>query len=177
MEEPEFEIGAAPLPLIENLSETDTIYWSSTQGQFISSQTEDPQACWTWIKYLSEQPNGLMGIPARKSVVDSEAWRALVGADIADAYRVALTRSHTPTEVTNTSLTGWPFYNWRSEALVAAFAGEDPEEVLKTAQKKAESYLACIGEVDITALSPEDLQSEVNACARLADPEGDWPTE
>jgi ABC-type glycerol-3-phosphate transport system substrate-binding protein len=177
MEEPKFKIGAAPLPLIEDLSETDSIYWSSTQGQFISSQAEDPKACWTWIKHLSEQPSGLMGIPARKSVVDSEAWRTLVGPEIADAYRAALSRAHTPTEVTTASQTGWPFYNWRSQALAAAFAGEDPEEVLKTAQHKADSYLACIDEVNISALSPVDLQSEVNVCARQADPDGDWPAE
>jgi ABC-type glycerol-3-phosphate transport system substrate-binding protein len=177
MGKPEFTIGVAPMPMIETLDETDTIYWSSTLGQFISSQAEHPQACWTWIKYLSEQPGSFPGIPLRKSVMESEAWKSQVGAEAARVYQAALQRVQRPSDTTVFSRTGWPFYTWRSQAIEAVLSGEDPQTALQAAQRKAEEYLACIAGVNLNELDDEALQKEVYACARQVDPEGSWPTQ
>jgi multiple sugar transport system substrate-binding protein len=167
------KIGVAPMPAMPDSGEMT--YWSSNFGHFISRQSEDPQACWTWIKFLSEQPNVFPGIPARRSVAESPAWESFVGPEDAAVYRLAKERVQPADEDQSYSRTAWPFYQWRSQAISAVLEGEDPKETLDEAQGKAQNYLACMAGTDVSDLSEEELQEKVGACARQADPEGDWP--
>jgi len=65
-----------------------TLAWG--EGLFISSQAQNPDACWQWIVFLSEQvPCSL--IPARRSLVESTVYDQLVGNDIAAVARASLT--------------------------------------------------------------------------------------
>jgi len=44
-------------------------------GYGISAQTEQAQACWEWLKFLSEQVSIMQGVPTRRSMAESEAYR------------------------------------------------------------------------------------------------------
>jgi ABC-type glycerol-3-phosphate transport system substrate-binding protein len=175
--EPEYKVGMAPLPTIDEVSASEILYWDTPQSQFISTQAQDPQACWEWIKFLSEQPGAFPGVPARRSLVASPAWIASVGEDIAAAYRYALEQPQKPDEEIQMSPIGWPFYTWRAQAIEEILKGGDIEKALSGAQGIASDYLACMGAVDASTLDAEQLQSEVNRCARQADPQGDWPEQ
>lgn len=166
-------IGVALMPALPETAQSN--YWSSEYGHFISRQAEDPQACWEWIKFLSEQPNAFPGIPARRSVADSPEWEAFIGPEDAGIYRLAQARVKPVDPGQTYSRTGWPLYQWRSQAISAALKGGEPKEVLSEAQRKAEDYIACIRLVDVSELDDEALMGKVGTCARQADPEGDWP--
>lgn len=173
-ESPPNKIGVAPVPQFEST----TYYggWTNTIGLFISNQAQDPQACWDWIKYLSESPTGFPGVPARRSVNESAAWEAQVGADYAEVYRVSLARVKPRAEMMETSVNpvSWPFYSWRSEIIRAVIGGEQPGKALDAAQRKAEDYLACASTLNLSGLSDEETYREVTNCAKQADPEGMW---
>jgi ABC-type glycerol-3-phosphate transport system substrate-binding protein len=171
-EEPPYQIGAAPMPAIQDAGYG--INWAMTRGNFIAHSNQNPQACWTWIKFLSEQPNAYPGVPARLSVADSPAWKAQVGERNAEVYRFALANATPASEMPNPDRTVWPLYTWRSQAVSAVLKGEDPEDALAASQDKAETYLACIQPVETAGMSDEDVQKEVVRCARQADPSGQW---
>lgn len=170
-QKPPYEIGVLPMPLIPNSSEPQS--WTSSQGYFIARASQDAQACWDWIRFLSEQPTGFSGVPGRRSVAESPAWEARVGADNASVYRTVLARVQ-PQNIVAESPLVWPFYTWQSQAVADVLKGEEPAVVLGEAQQKAETFLACMEPVEIDQLGNEELFEEVNACARQADPEGQW---
>lgn len=168
----ELKIGVAPIP---SMPESDEIFFSgSNYGHFISNRSEDPQACWTWIKYLSEQPNLFPGVPARRSVAESPDWEAYIGAEDAAVYRLAQEQVKPITEPPVYNLTAYPFYQWRGIAMAAALKGEDIKETLDEAQRKADIYSTCIQGAANLGLSEVELQDKVLACLRQADPEGNW---
>lgn len=73
--------GIVPLP-----RDVRAVTVCSVEGYFISAQTEHPRACWQWIAFLSRQmPERL--VPARKSLVESEAYEQRVSSGIVVAVR------------------------------------------------------------------------------------------
>jgi ABC-type glycerol-3-phosphate transport system substrate-binding protein len=171
-EEPAFNVGVAPYPL--PVEDGELPVWSSERGFFISRQTENVQACWTWIKYLTEQPDVYQGVPARRSVVESPEWEALVGKEAAEIYKLAIARVDRALEQDDYSPISWPFYQWRSDIILAVLGGQDPVKVLAEAQVIADTYLACIAGFDAEKLSGEEIFEQVRVCAKQADPEGSW---
>ncbi len=145
--------------------------WSLDRGFIISSKARNPQLCWDWIKFLSEQPYLSMGIPARKSVASSPAWEAVVGKQYADVYRLARARVRPP-EPYDPSV--GPFGIWRGQAVAAALNGDDYQKLLPVLQTKAEDYLACMSTVDQAKLSNDELNTAITKCTRQVDPEGNW---
>ena len=63
---------------------------SGSQGFYISSGSQNPNACWELGKYLSGTANILDGIPARLSVQQSPQWESAVSTQKAEIYRLAL---------------------------------------------------------------------------------------
>jgi ABC-type glycerol-3-phosphate transport system substrate-binding protein len=171
---PKHKIGVAPMP--EMGSPSGYYGWGNTIGLFISQKSQDPQVCWDFMKYVSEQPATFPGVPARRSVSESPAWENQVGPDLAEAYRAAIAQIKPRSEMAMTTYSpiGWPFYTWRSEALRGIINGEQPRVILEAAQQKAEDYLACMAIVDLSKLSEEQQSQEVMTCAKQADPEGPW---
>jgi ABC-type glycerol-3-phosphate transport system substrate-binding protein len=165
---PSYEIGVAPLPKPPSQGK----YGGSPtlRGYFISPQSGDPQLCWNWIKYLSQQPSVMDGVPSRRSVAESPAWINHVGQDYSDVYRQALTQ-YEPT-IYN-PLEG-PYGHWWHTAVVAAVRGENIEPLASELQGKADRYLDCIAPVDKTRLAWDELLDHVRSCAREADPQGNW---
>lgn len=65
------------------------IAFVSSEGYYISSQTDHPDACWRWIAFLSRYaPNRF--IPPRRSIVESSAYENEVGPESVATIRAAL---------------------------------------------------------------------------------------
>jgi ABC-type glycerol-3-phosphate transport system substrate-binding protein len=174
-DKPAFKVGVVPLPAMQ--VSIPTFRWSDDWGTYISNQAKDPQACWSWMKFLSEQASVLPGIPARKSVATSPAWEASVGKDLSNTYRLAAARAYHDTNgvlnLNDVILIG-PLQTWEGQAQNAIIRGDNPKIALSGAQKKADQYLACIQGADIARLNYKDLTDKVKSCATQADPQGSW---
>lgn len=167
-----FKIGVAPMPALpESIA---GVNFAATRANFISSSSPNAQACWTWIKYLSEQPNSFPGVPARLSVVNSPVWKALVGEQSAEVYRYALSHTTPINELPNLDRTVWPLLTWRSQVVSDVMQGKDLNDSLAAAQDKAEAYLACIEPLETAGMSDQEVQKEVTNCANQIDPNGPW---
>jgi ABC-type glycerol-3-phosphate transport system substrate-binding protein len=174
--EPPFKVGITTMPIIENPIDP-YLYWNTDQAHFISANSKNPQVCWNWMKYLTEQPTGFIGVPARKSVQNSPAWEAVVGQDYAEIYRkaaVQTTRVDSNNLETYSSPIVWPLYTWRQAIIDAMLKGDDYQKIIPQSQQKAVDYLACMVTVDREKLDNDQLQEEVNRCAKQADPDGPW---
>jgi ABC-type glycerol-3-phosphate transport system substrate-binding protein len=171
-QEPPYKIGMVPLPEVEG--ENPMSGWSNDRGQYISAQSNEAQACWDWIKFLSDKPDLFSGVPARRSMAESPAWEASVGREEAAAYRAAIALAKPAEQVDiQAQQPLWPLYNWRGEAVDAAFKGLDLPPLLQVLQQKAENYLACSLTID-TSMPSEELHQSILDCAKQADPEGKW---
>jgi ABC-type glycerol-3-phosphate transport system substrate-binding protein len=132
-------------------------------GMFISAQTQHREACWVWLKALSEQAATAVGMfPARSSVAESAAFRAQAlpgAADVYKAYRAAFDRTpDTPGEIAPNQ-SPIDFY-WFYRAVDRALAGQDLERELADAQGLTEQYLACVR-----------AGTSAVACAKQVDPQ------
>lgn len=138
-DDPAFTMAMAPPPLAQAVLDSDDV---STSGMYISAQTDQQQACWTWVKYLSASTvAGVSNMPARRSTAHSEILnRQQPGlAASYDAYAAALERAG--------QLVGAREaidYHWFYQAIDRALQGKDPEAELATAQALTEQYLACV---------------------------------
>jgi ABC-type glycerol-3-phosphate transport system substrate-binding protein len=173
-QEPQYKIGMAPLP--QTPVNNPMASWSNDRGHYISAQAQDPRACWDWIKFLSEQPNLLAGVPARRSIAESPAWEAWVGKDVASAYRTALENIQPVDQIEidpKIQPVLWPLNQWKSQVVLAALAGEELQPLLIAQQEKADHYIDCALSLDLSQ-SMDQLNEGILACLRQADPEGGW---
>ncbi|MCX7681105.1 MAG: extracellular solute-binding protein [Anaerolineae bacterium] len=157
------DVGVVPLPAGGGSSG-----YVQAKGYFISAQARAPQVCWEWITFLSTQPDAVEGLPARKSVAESEAYRRQVGEERADAYLASVTdvnsHSFTLTAARHPWLHGVEF--WLFRAYTQAVNGETSvEAALADAQVLADAYRACV-------ISRDALydQEKWGACLREVDP-------
>jgi ABC-type glycerol-3-phosphate transport system substrate-binding protein len=165
---PTYKIGIAPLPKLKN---SNVSYGSSNKlGIFISSSSKNPQACWSWAKYLSENSAVLSGVPARKSIANSPAWEAAVGVENAAVYRAAIVNSQSEVEETQSQYLISPLDTWLFQADKNVRNGNDAKQELVLAQQKADAYQTCMASVDISNLLNEELYAEVLVCAKKVDP-------
>lgn len=150
--------------------------WFNDRGHYISADSQDPRACWDWIKFMSEQANLFAGVPARRSLAESPAWEASVGRENAAAYRVAVVNLK-PVESLDVTLDMmkilWPLNNWKTQAVQAALEGQEIQPYLVTQQQKVEIYLACALTLD-TSLPVEQLSGDILTCLKQADPGVNW---
>jgi ABC-type glycerol-3-phosphate transport system substrate-binding protein len=168
---PGYRVGLAPLPVVPAAR---FVSWGS-KGHFISSHVDDPQACWDWIAYLSQQASVFKGIPARRSVAQSPAWEAVVGAQQAAIYHLALQNAlQTSQNARPYSPISWPLIQWQAQAVTAMLQNEDYRTHLPILQQQATAYLACMDAVDRTHLGEAELRQEIRYCAQEADPGGNW---
>jgi multiple sugar transport system substrate-binding protein len=176
--QPSFQIRLIPLPIIAAPGVDSSPI--SVRAAFISKHTQVPQACWEWMKFLSQQTQALTGIPARQSVAESDAWIAQVGDDAAQVYRTALLRTDFSTlggqsgNVTVKMLIEEPLFIWFDQTVESVLDGEDSEKLLATAQKKADIYHDCLLATDAINLQDIELQNQVVSCIEEADPDLDW---
>jgi ABC-type glycerol-3-phosphate transport system substrate-binding protein len=153
-----FTRAIAPPPL-----ENGLVTWNDFQesGLYISAKTPQPQACWTWVKYLSGVLSGVGGaFPARFALTTSDAYtqQAPAGApEVATAYHAAFDRL-AGDDAAALAPAGIDYY-WFFRAVDRALQGKDLERELTDAQSITEQYMACVkgGE-------------QTNTCASQVDP-------
>jgi multiple sugar transport system substrate-binding protein len=139
----------------------------TVSGYFISAQTEQRQACWQWITYLSDHPAAIQGLPARRSVAESDAYREQVGAERADAYLASVGDAERPSAFqlyTEEEWLGGALF-WYSQAFGQVLEGKaSVEDALDAAQDLADDYRACV-------VAGGDYGQEAwEACAKEVDP-------
>ncbi len=164
----DFDYGFAPMPLAPEGKGYGQIYFS---GYFITAEAAHPQACWDWLIFLTERPGESGGLPARRSVAESEAFRQQAGEELADTYQFVISHSREATglSVDETSQIGRSVY-WFEAAYDRVIEGEETEAALAWAQGVAEDFVACLD-------SREDLEGQelTNTCATQVDP--DFPVQ
>ncbi len=160
------DVGVLPFP--QGAARTPAALLHTT-GYFISAQTAAPQACWAWIRFLADQPGVTAGLPARRSVAMSDAYRQRVGAKRADAYLAAVTNREQPSTLVRLAGQDWlaPYLVWLEKAYQRIIKEEVPADAaLAEAQKKADAYRRCVITTD-TLPAAEGYQ----ACFRQVDPQ------
>ncbi|PKO05321.1 MAG: hypothetical protein CVU41_11835 [Chloroflexi bacterium HGW-Chloroflexi-3] len=166
--EPGYNIGITTLPVI---SEPDYPYSHMINtGFFISSESQNSQACWLLAKYLSKEPSLYTGIPARKSVANSPAWKSSVGIEKAEIYLQALQQSQLAKNLTYPDFLLWPYRNWLGQVVFAVKQGHEIQQELAVAQQKADAYYSCISPIDWNTLNEEMVKQNVIDCVKEADP-------
>jgi ABC-type glycerol-3-phosphate transport system substrate-binding protein len=160
---PEFEVGIAPLPIGAGGLSTADFY---LRGFHISAKTEQSQACWEWLKFLSADISNLQGgVPARTSVLTSDAFTT--AADPA-TQELAKTYADALKQTGNGSSQGSDpnaFYSidsyWFFKALSEAQEKKTPlDQGLAEAQKLTTSFMDCL----------ERTPNKPATCATQVDP-------
>jgi ABC-type glycerol-3-phosphate transport system substrate-binding protein len=146
----ELNTGVAPMPVGIDGSGGG----GSSYGYFISADTEARQACWEFITFLTEQPAVTQGLPARRSVAQSDAYRQQVGPERADVFLASATGSGDFSgdvfEGKSWMSTAGSF--WLGRAYDQVVKGEaSAEDALRAAQKMADDYRACVVVNDVLA--------------------------
>jgi ABC-type glycerol-3-phosphate transport system substrate-binding protein len=160
---PDFEVGIAPLPIGGGGLSSADFY---LRGFHISAKTEQSQACWEWLKYLSADINNLQGgVPARTSVLTSDAFTTAADPatqELAKTYADALKQTST-----GSSQAGDPnaFYSidtyWFFKALSEAQEKKTPlGQGLAEAQKLTTAFMDCL----------ERTPNKPATCAHQTDP-------
>ncbi len=114
----------------------------------ISAKTQHPEACWTWLKFLSSDIAGLGGgFPARHSLATSEEFSQQAGSgatEVYESFRAALeAASNDQSTADPPGLVRLDFF-WLYQAVERAYQGGDLERELQDAQYLTEQHLACI---------------------------------
>jgi multiple sugar transport system substrate-binding protein len=156
-----FETGVAPLPRGTKAS-TEFDF----RAYYISTHSEDPEACWEWLKFLSEQTETVRFLPTRRGIAQSAEWREQVDSPALPAYLATLEYGDTAVFDLRWEIRWLAYaYPWLDGAFVEAVRGGNSAQALSAAQDKAEALLACLD----TAGSYTDTD-QLHACARQVDP-------
>jgi multiple sugar transport system substrate-binding protein len=115
-------------------------------GLYISATAQQPDACWQWLKFLSQDVTALAGnFPARRSLAESDAFlkqAPLGAAEVYAAYKPALDR--VPEEPQASEARAQVDLFWFFRAADRALAGKDLERELADAQALTGRYLNCV---------------------------------
>ncbi len=76
--------GVAPLP-----RDQQPMTLTLVEGYFISAQTDQPDACWQWISFLSKQMPQRQA-PVRRSLAESAEYEEQVGREIATVVQASM---------------------------------------------------------------------------------------
>lgn len=164
--DPGFQVGVAPLPAVGNGWNPQPMALSL----YISRSAGEPQACWEWMKFLSKNLTGDYGIPARRSVQESEAWQAQVGPEKAAAYLAAIRKSAPAGQANPYSL--GPARQWWRRILAEALNGGDPLPLLAEMQAKAGQFTACLRASSAYQTGDEFQRERIeDDCLAQVDPE------
>jgi multiple sugar transport system substrate-binding protein len=143
--QPNFEVGVAPLPIGGGGLRSSELY---VRGFHIAAQTQQAQACWEWLKFLSGDASNLQGgIPARTSIAQSEEFAKLAQpgmVEIYQAYAEALKHEGQPGDDPNALYSQKMDLYWFWKAIDDALKGEADLGVgLAAAQKTTTAFIEC----------------------------------
>lgn len=118
-------------------------------GLAISAQSQQPEACWAWLKALSGEIASLQGaFPARISLAESDAFTSQASpgaADVYKAYRAAFQRPLADQGVEPAARSSIDYY-WFLRAIDHGLQGEKLEGELAEAQQLTEQLMSCMRE-------------------------------
>jgi hypothetical protein len=132
-------------------------------GYFISASAspQNRQACWEWIKLLTESVDVVRGVPARRSVAESATYAQRVGQAQAAAYLASFSQVKTSSLSNSDSAFWWmfPYELWLGHAHdQIAFNGIPVEEAMAAAQQTFDAYRACV--IEKNAFDDRKLQEQ-----------------
>ncbi|MCU0492104.1 MAG: extracellular solute-binding protein [Chloroflexaceae bacterium] len=145
-----YPVGIAPPPFGQSGVSSDD--FGAKLSYFISASSPHPQACWQWLRFLSNQPALFTlrdAVPARVSLASGPEFSAQAGAEVASlyaAYREALQRplEGNPTERSTLGQTSyWADGFWFYQALDRTMQGGDLLKELEDAQFTTEQFINC----------------------------------
>jgi ABC-type glycerol-3-phosphate transport system substrate-binding protein len=134
-------IGTVPFPI----GPSGVGSYHAPVGYYISVQAQAPRACWEWITFLTGQLEAVEGLPARRSVAESETYRQRVGEERATAYRASVVGLKCPFHLSSEA--GWlrGASYWLFQAYGQVLKGQTSvEAALSDAQRKADDYRTCV---------------------------------
>jgi len=162
-ETPIFEAGVAPVPSFGY----PLMPMNNGTAFYISRQAENPTACWEWIKFLSDKPEAVAGIPLRQSILMSKEYEQIVGEELATVYRAVM--EHPRQEILgdySDKYPSYPLYLWWPDTLASVFEGMPVTQALTELQGKSEAYLNCVES------NSDPLNEDVwKGCAKQVDPD------
>lgn len=164
-------IGAAPFP--RGATGTTGAAYFDSDAYFVSARSRAPWACWQWITFLTGQLDAAPGLPPRRSLAESDAYRGRVGAERAAAYGAVLEGMPAAFASMAFPQEGWSgmaLYCFARAYVEALTGGADVEGALGRAQDLAEDYRACV-----IARDAFDDAGALLACVQEVDP--DLPAE
>jgi multiple sugar transport system substrate-binding protein len=162
-----FDVGVAPLPT----SEYPLLSSQSGFSFYISKQSKNQEACWEWFKYLSDKPEAFIGIPLRKSVLESQQYEQIVGVSQASVYRTVMEQPRQDIILEYPEwYSSYPIYLWWPQTLTSIFEGVPVKQALTELQGKSEKYLDCVK--NNNNYQDEDIWV---GCAQQVDPEFELP--
>jgi multiple sugar transport system substrate-binding protein len=139
------ELGVAPLPSRADGASRASLL--TTSGFFISAETAQREACWRWLVFLSQEIEAVQGLPARRSLAESTAFRQQAGEERATAYLASVKDAANPSAlqvVSDHEWLGGGLY-WLYQAYGKVVRGEQsPEQALDEAQDLAATYQQCV---------------------------------
>lgn len=144
-----FEMGVAPLPIgLGGLRSGDMF----VRGMHISAKTEQSQACWEWLKFLSADTTNLQGgMPARNSILSSDGFTSQASPAMLDLVKIyADVLKRAPSGSSSGSdpnqLYTMDTY-WFFKALMDAVNDKAPlDQGLAEAQKNTSAWLDCMAQ-------------------------------
>jgi multiple sugar transport system substrate-binding protein len=140
----------------------------SSTAYYIAADSLHAEACWEWLRFLSDRVLLVENLPPRQSLLVSDTFREQVGTEAQSAYQTMLTcenqggvlgllqekRQHRKV-----------FEFWLRPALEKViWHSADAQVELSEAQRKAEAYLECLRQRD----DPED-EASAQACFEKVD--------
>lgn len=142
------------------------------EGMYISPQSEHPEACWEWMKFLSQHSTSInpLSFPARQSLAQSPTFLSQAAPGAAELYEDYLPRLNDPRALSGQDLFNTPFFDpfWLYRAVDRAIQGRDLAEELAIAEELTNAYLQCVRQ-----------DGEPRQCAEAVDPtyEGKGPRQ
>lgn len=141
----DFEVRIAPLPLgSAGLTGQD---FTTTSGLYISADSQNPDACWEWLKYLSGNMTLIRwGIPARTSVAESEAFLQQASPDTAEMIEITQQIFETAETSEQMQASGTQYIEtyWLFKALTQVIEEDEELEIaLQEAQETTSAFVDC----------------------------------
>ena len=159
MENLKFQIGYAGLPTGENGKSLE--YPVSPLAYWISSRSPVPEACWTWIKYLTGTPGVFGGLTPRVSVLSSQAWIARLGEQKAQAVQNSIQNYSGYSYQDRYTALMRPYLDWYFESQLQVLQGKDSRVILAEAQRKADAYYACISTKSLAGMDDTQRYQQI----------------
>ena len=140
----------------------------ASSAYYIAADTPHAEACWEWLRFLSERIPDTSTLPPRHSLLTSDAFSEQVGEDAQAVYLEALECEDWIRFRALESLPPYAegaLYTWLRQALgEILWQGADAKATLSEAQQKAEAYLDCLRQRP----DPEDWET-ADACLQEVD--------